>query len=379
MFMKRFKAQQTYLLFILILSGFLITLISGCGGNGGETDKWLPVAPEVTAIGPADVVTGAGPACLNETFSATFSKAMDPATITAAGTFTVKDTPTGTNVPGIVTYDDATMTATFTPTVIFSPSVNYTATITTAATATDGTPLLADVVWNFTVAATICNPPPPVPPASCNGPGPVDMGAAATFGVLVGPTASATLTNNGLATTVNGDVAAASETTAPTIGPGFHNYTGTDTQYVAAKAAMLHAIGCAQGRTCDFNYGSDTDFATVVGLKAGVHCVTGAMSVGSNLTLTDPGVYVFVSTGALTSADTITLKFGGSANTTNSSVFWVPTGAASIGATNAFLGTIMPNASAATTLGHLTTLLPGRAFSDSAVNLDTNIITIPAP
>ena len=372
--MKRFKAQQACLIFMmLILSVFFIT---GCGGHGGETDKWMSPAPEVTAIGPATVVTGAGPACLNQTFSATFSKAMNASTITAPGTFTVKATGTGTNVPGIVTYDAASLTTTFTPTVIFSPSVNYTATITTAATDTDGTPLAADVVWNFTVAATICNP---VPPASCNGPGPVDMGAAATFGVLVGTAGGATLTNNGLNTTVNGDVAAASEVTAPTIGPGFNNYTGTDAQYVAAKAAMLTAISCAQGRTCDFNYGSDTDFATVVGLKAGVHCVTGAMSVGSNLTLTDPGVYVFVSTGALTSAPTITLQFGGSANTTNSSVFWVPTGGASIAATNVFLGTIISGGSAATTLGANTTLLPGRAFSNSAVTLDTNTITIPAP
>ena len=37
--MKRFKAQQACLVFMmLILSVFLIT---GCGGHGGETDKWL--------------------------------------------------------------------------------------------------------------------------------------------------------------------------------------------------------------------------------------------------------------------------------------------------------------------------------------------------
>jgi hypothetical protein len=390
MFMKRFKAQQTYLLFILILSGFLITLISGCGGHGGETDKWMSPAPEVTTIGPADVVTGAGPACINETFSATFSKAMDPATIVSATpgallTFTVKDTPTGTNVPGIVTYDDATMTATFTPTVIFSPSVNYTATITTAATATDGTPLAADVIWNFTVAATICNPPPPVPPASCAGPGPVDMGAAATFGVLAGPPLTGALTNNGLLTLVNGDVAASSITTAPALGVGFHIYTGTDAQYEAAAGAMLTAIACALGRTCDFNYTGVTDFSAVAAiapLQPGVHCVHGgAMNVSSPviLNLTNKGVYIFRSEGALTSADGVTVQFSGSANAANSSVFWVPDGAAHINANNHFLGTIMPTGDAAITLDANTTLLPGRVLSNSAVTLSTNTITIPAP
>src|SRR5450759_3785780 len=54
MVMKRFKARQIYLLFILILSGFLIT---GCGGSGGvtETGHWLPkdvVSIEVTPPNP---------------------------------------------------------------------------------------------------------------------------------------------------------------------------------------------------------------------------------------------------------------------------------------------------------------------------------------
>jgi len=52
--MKRFKVRQIYLLFILILSGFLIT---GCGGSGGvtETGHWLPkdvVSIEVTPPNP---------------------------------------------------------------------------------------------------------------------------------------------------------------------------------------------------------------------------------------------------------------------------------------------------------------------------------------
>jgi hypothetical protein len=56
--MKRFKVQQTCLVFMmLILSVFLIT---GCGGNGGETDKWI--GPAETGGGGGGGGLGPGPA-----------------------------------------------------------------------------------------------------------------------------------------------------------------------------------------------------------------------------------------------------------------------------------------------------------------------------
>jgi uncharacterized protein YjdB len=223
---------------------------------------------------------------------------------------------------------------------------------------------------------TVTDPTNPLNP-SCTGPGPVDMGAAASFGVLVGPAGSATLTNNGLNTTVNGDVGAQSQVTAPALGAGFVNYTGTAPIYMAARTDMLYAISCASARACDYSYGTATDFATIVTLLPGVHCVTGAMSVGSNLVLNTPGLYIFKSTGALTSANTISVTYGSGVNATNTWLFWVPTGAASIGTNNAFIGTIMPDASAAVTLGANTVLIDGRALSYSAVTLNTNTITIP--
>ena len=206
---------------------------------------------------------------------------------------------------------------------------------------------------------------------SCTGTGPLEMGSAANFGVL----AKFSLTNNGGATMVNGDVGAASQTTPPAQGPGFHNYTGTDPIYVAALNDMLYAISCASARQCDFQY-SAYDFGGKT-LTPGVYCVTGAMDVGSNLTLNTAGVYIFRSTGELTSASTVHVTFGPGVNSTNTWVYWVPTGAASIGATNLFIGTIMPDANAAVTLGANTTLTAGRTLSNSAVTLNTDTITIP--
>jgi hypothetical protein len=236
-------------------------------------------------------------------------------------------------------------------------------------TATDPSTLVAGTALLTVMAGT---------PVSCTGPGPLDLGAAASFGVLVGPAGGATLSVTN-PTSVTGDVGASSY--VPAGGPSTvtgTKYTGVDAPYVAAQSAMLVAVGCAQARTCDFSYATSHDFGGNT-LAPGVYCVTGGMSVGSNLTITTPGVYVFLSTGALTSANNITVQLSGAANATNTSIFWVPTGAASIGTGDTFLGTIMPAASAASTLGANTTLLGGRVFSNSAVTLDTNTITIPTP
>jgi hypothetical protein len=154
--------------------------------------------------------------------------------------------------------------------------------------------------------------------------------------------------------------------------------TGSLPLIATAVSQMQAAVGCAAARTCNFNYAAATDFAAVGPLAPGVHCVTGAMSVGSNLNISTPGVYIFRSTGTLTSASTINVAFAGTANATNTSVFWVPTGATSIGANNGFLGTIM-SFNAAITLGANTTLIPGRVLSGAAVTLSTNTVTKPTP
>jgi hypothetical protein len=226
---------------------------------------------------------------------------------------------------------------------------------------------------NLTVVAAVHAP------ASCAGPGPLYLGTAANFGVLAGT--ALTITNP---TSVTGDVGSPSIT--PAVGPdtlvGTKYDTASGSLVLIAKAVtdMETAVGCAKARPCDFTYGATKDFGGAT-LSPGVHCVTGAMSVGSSLTLTNPGVYIFRSTGALTTADTITVALGGTADATNTSIFWVPTtttaGSNSIGATTTFLGTIMPDQSTAITLGANTTLKGGRTLSGAAVTLDKNTIAIP--
>jgi Ice-binding-like/Bacterial Ig-like domain len=154
--MKRFKVQQACLVFIgLIMSVFLIT---GCGGNGGETDKWLPpsnpdtTAPTVTAVVPLNNATGV--AINTKIITAAFSEAMDSATLTTAS-FTLA-CPAGTPVTGgAVTYLAAGYVAALTlPAANLPTSTVCTATITTGAKDVAGNALASNFIWTFTTGVT---------------------------------------------------------------------------------------------------------------------------------------------------------------------------------------------------------------------------------
>jgi len=107
-----------------------------------------------TAAQPTVISTvptnGASGVPINQVLSATFSKAMNPATITNA-TFTLAG-PGGTAVTGVVTYSATGSIATFTPSVPLAYGTIYTATITTGATDTNGYPLATNFPWTFTTA-----------------------------------------------------------------------------------------------------------------------------------------------------------------------------------------------------------------------------------
>ena len=81
---------------------------------------------------------------LNAAINATFSEAMDPATIVSPGTFTLAVSGAGgAAVPGNVTYNSASNIATFTPAANLAASTQYTATISNAAKDLAGNALAA--------------------------------------------------------------------------------------------------------------------------------------------------------------------------------------------------------------------------------------------
>lgn len=107
------------------------------------------LAPTViSTTNPASNATGAP---INQKIAATFSEAMDPATINAT-TFTATG-PGGVAVTGTVTYVAAGSVATFTPATTLTPSTLFTATVTIGAASLADTTLAANYVWTFTTGA----------------------------------------------------------------------------------------------------------------------------------------------------------------------------------------------------------------------------------
>jgi hypothetical protein len=120
-------------------TGYTATITTGVkdlAGNAMAANKvfaFTTIAdttpPTVSSTSP---VNGAAAVPISSVVTVTFSEAMDAATVTAAGTFTLK-TGGGTAVTGTVTYNATTHVATFTPAPALLAATNYTATVTTAA------------------------------------------------------------------------------------------------------------------------------------------------------------------------------------------------------------------------------------------------------
>ena len=131
----------------------LLSFATGCcnpnkNPSAGPSAQQTP--PTVTSVTPPD---GNAAVCPDITIvSATFSKAMNPATINTS-TFTVTG-PSGATVAGKVSYASATDIATFAPSANLAPSTKFTAAITTGATDTYGNTTEANFVWTFTTSAS---------------------------------------------------------------------------------------------------------------------------------------------------------------------------------------------------------------------------------
>jgi hypothetical protein len=168
--------------------------------TGDATDG---VPPQLVLTSPANKATNVA---LNAAVSATFTKAMNPLTISTS-TFTLTG-PGSTAVVGTVSYNALDFIATFTPTTDLLPNTQYTATITSGATDLQGNSLVAGGIpnpWLFTTGAAI------VPPPVVLGP------TILLFGAFGGPDG---VTNQGINTVVNGDIGT---TGASTLLTGFYD------------------------------------------------------------------------------------------------------------------------------------------------------------
>jgi hypothetical protein len=190
--------------------------MSAAGANLAASRSWsfttasAIVAPVVSAMTPLANATGVA---FTAPVTATFSKAMDPLTVTAA-TFTLKQ---GTSVLPATVVNGPGNLATLTPSNPLTPSTLYTATLSTAVKDLSGTPLATAVTWNFTTSAAADTTPPTVSSATpvANAVNvPMTTKLVATFSEAIDPltltTATFTLANG--ATAVPGALAVTATT-----------------------------------------------------------------------------------------------------------------------------------------------------------------------
>jgi hypothetical protein len=270
--------------------------------------------PSVTSTDPTNGETNVP---INQKIIATFSEAMNPATITAAGTFTLVVTAGGATVPGSVSYVAASNTATFAPTTNLLPSTQYTAKITTAAqSAAASNSLAADYTWSFTTGLTADTTAPTVIstiPASGAIAVPTNQIVSVTFSEVMD---SATITATGTFTlavagvggaTVNGTVGYAGTTATFTPSSALTpstQYTAT----ISTAAEDLSGNALAANYVWSFTTGTgpDTTSPTITLTSP----ASGAMAVPLNaavsatfskpmnpLTITAPGTFTLAVAG----------------------------------------------------------------------------------
>ena len=360
-------------------------------------------APTITLAVPATAGTND---TLNLAVSATFSKAMNPATILAPGTFSVAVAGVGgAAVPGNVTYNSTNNIATFTPTANLTATTQYTATISTAAKDLAGNALAAGTPpnpWSFTTGASLS----PIGPT---------LASSLTFGVL-GTTGAV---NTGLTTAISGNLGSSGASTVVT---GF-NDAGSGCTYTetGANVGVVHGLiytgtppptGCpTEGTTATLaiatqaNTDATAAYANLVARTAGVDPGTGQLGgltllpatytstggsftiTGTDLTLNAAGdanaVWIFQMSSSLTVGATglprnVILENGAQAK----NVFWQVGTTATINAAGGgtFVGTII--STGAITIsgsGNTTaTTINGRVLAPSStVTMADTVINVP--
>lgn len=330
---------------------YVWTFTTGMGPDG--------TAPTVTSTTPAN---GATLVSQNASINSTFSKAMDPATLSSA-TFTVIG-PGAISIAGKITYDMTSQIATFTPASALAASSLFTATITTGAKDLEGNPLAANHSWSFTTGSTTSL-------------SPVDLGAASGFGVL----AQATVTNTG-ATVVDGDLGLTPGSAVTGFPPGIVNGTIQidNAPAIAALASLMTAYGDAAGRSGPTTVAENLAGLTLTpGLYTSV--ATSFEITGGNLTLDAQGdpnaVWIFQMPASTLTLTTPTCNVILANGAQFSNIFWQVGSSATIGAGcmmegNILAGTSITLATGATLQGRA---LAGAVAPSGAVTLDTNSVS----
>ncbi len=366
-------------------------------------------APTVSSTVPINAATGVAP---DASVTATFSEAMDAATITTT-TFTLTQTQGSTAVSGDVTYTGTT--ATFNPTSTLTANTNYTATVTTGVKDLADIPLAANKVWSFTTAAAAV----PVVCGGTSGANCVPLGTAGNYVILDDATVTFTpIATSTTTPTITGDIgvspAAASFITGFALVADATNVFSTSTRvtgkiyasdyapptpdnlttaigdkliaYNAAAAKPTSGGGLPTGgpKECpgagamsnvNNALAAGGSFPTT-GLPAGVYTCTVNVTIPGTLTLNGSAtdVWVFKTTGTLNQSADVNVVLAGGALPQN--VFWQVAGGVTLGANAHMEGVVL----SATNISLVTgATVKGRLLARTGVLMDSNTVTQPAP
>jgi hypothetical protein len=321
-------------------------------------------------------LNGAIGVALDGTIRATFSEAMDPATLTTATvTLTVGGSPDP--IAGTVLYADSTVV--FRPSVDLRRGVMYTATISTGANSGSGIALSAEYVWSFTGDQLVGAGGPPVnlrtagtyvvlAAASISG-----TGATATGNLGISPAAASYITGFSLIA----DPSTQYSTSVQVIGRVYAADYGTPTPtiLISARNDLSVAYADAAARTPTI---SELNAGNIGGLtlSPGVYRWTSGVTIPADLTLTGRAsdVWIFQIAGTLDMSASRVITLAGGARPEN--VFWQVSGAVTLGAMAHLEGVVLGATAFTSGAG---TSVKGRVLSQTDVTITGSSIVQPAP
>jgi hypothetical protein len=352
----------------------LLSFSSACGGTSSATP--LPAGPGAPVVLSSVPANGAVDVPLNGSVSATFSEAMDPASLTGA-TFTLTSGAAATPVAGTVVY--ASSRVVFWPAAHFDSNGSYTATITTGAMSAAGKAMTMKTAWSFGTGSAMA-------------PGlPVNLGAAGGFAILA-KSGISTVPASAITGNVGVSPAAATYITGFSLIADATNVFSTSPQVTGKVFAADYAAPTPSNLTTAIG-DMGLAFTDAAGRAPGV-TELGAGNVGgldlapgvykwgtgllipTDVTLTGSAtdVWIFQIAQDLTMSSGVRIILAGGALPRN--VFWQVAGLVDLGTTAHLEGVVLSQT--AITLGTGASV-NGRLLAQTAVALDASTVVEPAP
>jgi hypothetical protein len=351
----------------------LLFTLAACGGISPEVAKTRSGAPAVLSNTPVNDATGVA---LNGSISATFSEAMDPATITVS-TFTLTSGAAAVPVQGTVAY--AGSKAVFWPAANLTSGGSFTATITTGAKNPAGRALATKRAWTFTTGNAVT-------------PGlPVSLGMAGSFAILA-QSGISTVPPSAITGNLGVSPAAATYITGFALTAHSTNAFSTSYQVTGDVFAADYAVPTPSNLTTAVG-DMQLAFSDAAGRAPGV-TELGAGNIGG-MTLA-PGVYKW-GTGLLIPTDVtlaglatdvwifqiaqeLTMSSGARVHLTGgalpTNVFWQVVGRVDLGPSSHCEGVVLTQTAATLRTG---ASLNGRLLAQTAVHLDASTVIAPGP